>query len=187
MSTEKSLVITKQGAGNIIVVASNEAGGGQEAQNTEVQKTVATTEKKVGDSPFSEKPTVGEIVEFQLTGLLVVFTVLGGITLLCILMAKFLAVIAPDAYYGKKKPASSPAVAQAPAGPATAAPAVAPAPVVATIHPGLSDDRLLAILATAVQEVLGQPASVVKFRPMGAMDWTWPQQGRATHHSSHKL
>lgn len=182
MSTEQSLVITKQGADNTIVVASNEVVGGQEAQ-----KTVATTQKKAGDGAFSEKPTLGELVEFQATGLLVVFVVLGGITLLCVLMAKILAAIAPDAFYGKKKPAPSPVAAPAPAAAPKAAPVAVAAPVATTVHPGLSDDRLLAILATVAQEVLGRSASVVRFRPMGAMDWTWSQQGRATHHSSHKL
>lgn len=182
MSTENSLVITKQGADNVVVVASNEVVGGQEAQ-----KTVATAQKKTGDGAFSDKPTLGELVEFQITGLLVVFVVLGGITLLCGLMAKILAAIAPDAFYGKKKPTASPVAAPAPAAPAKPAPVAVAAPVAASVHPGLSDDRLLAILATVAQEVLGQSASVVKFRPMGAMDWTWSQQGRATHHSSHKL
>lgn len=180
MSTEKTLVISTQGAEKAIVVAANEAAAGGQ----EVQKTVATTEKKAGSDAFSAKPTLGEVVEFQITGLLVVFVVLGGITILCTLMAKLLSVLAPEQFYGKKKPVAAPAAAPAPAAP-VAVPAAAP--VAATIHPGLSDDKLLAILATAVQEALGRPASVVKFRPMGAMDWTWSQQGRATHHASHKL
>ena len=64
--------------------------------------TVATTEAK-GKGGFSEKPTVGELAEFQVTGLLVVFVVLGAITAISGLMSWLLKVLAPEQYYGKKK------------------------------------------------------------------------------------
>ncbi len=70
-------------------------------------------------------------------------------------------------------------------------PAMPSAPVAETvptsIHPGLSDEELLAILAVMAMEEIGQAVTVVKFRHMGSMDWTWSVQGRVSLHSSHKL
>ena len=62
-------------------------------------QAVVATEGKGG---FSAKPTVGEIVEFQLTGLLVVFVVLGAITAISSLLSTLLKTFAPNQYYGKK-------------------------------------------------------------------------------------
>ena len=42
------------------------------------------------------------------------------------------------------------------------------------------------ILAAAATEELGQAASVVLFRPIDSMDWTWSVQGRVGLHTSHK-
>jgi hypothetical protein len=36
-------------------------------------------------------------------------------------------------------------------------------------------------------EEIGQAVTVVKFRHMGSMDWTWSIQGRVSQHASHKL
>ena len=71
------------------------------------------------------------------------------------------------------------------------APTVAESSVVqdapAGIHPGLSDEELVAILAVAATEAVGQAVTVVRFRPMDSMDWTWSVQGRVGQHNSHKL
>ena len=144
-------------------------------------QTVATTvapAKK--ESSFSAKPTVGELVEFQLTGLLVVFVVLGAITAISGLLSWLLKVLAPNQYYGKNAPAPSAAPAAKPAPVAAAAPA-------AVTSSGLSQEKLLVILTAAAHEVLGAPVSVVSFRPVGSADALWAVQGRAIHHSSHKL
>lgn len=139
-----------------------------------------------GKGGFSEKPSVGEIVEFQVTGLLVVFVVLGGITLLSILMSKILKAVAPDQYHVRPKTAPAKPTA-APVAKPVAAPTQAAAPVVAkTIHPGLSDEKLFAILAVAASEALGKPSAVVKFRSKDSMDWTWSVQGRVGLHTSHQ-
>ena len=148
-----------------------------------VAQTVATTvapAKK--ESSFSAKPTVGELVEFQLTGLLVVFVVLGAITAISGLLSWLLKVLAPNQYYGKNIPAPSAAAAPV----AKPAPVVAAAPAAVTSS-GLSQEKLLVILTAAAHEVLGAPVSVVSFRPVGSADALWAVQGRATHHSSHKL
>ena len=80
--------------------------------------------------------------------------------------------------------APEPAPAPKPAAVVTPAP---PPAAPATIHPGLSDEQLMAILAVAATEALGQAVAVVSFRPLGSMDWTWSIQGRVQHHTSHAL
>ena len=145
-----------------------------------------------GKGGFSEKASLGELVEFQFTGLLVVFVVLGSLTVLCYLIGWLLKRIAPDQYHGKAKASHTSApVAKAPApAPVPApkpAPAATPPAAPATIHPGLTDEQLMAILAVAATEALGQAVAVVSFRPLGSMDWTWSIQGRVQHHTSHAL
>jgi len=152
----------------------------------------AAAEPAVGKGGFGETATLGQLVEFQATGLLVVFFVLGSLTVLSYLIGWILKKVAPDQYHGKPKAAHPPVAAKTPppaakaATPAAqAAPAVSVAP--ATIHPGLSDEQLMAILAVAATEALGQAVTVVSFRPLGSMDWTWSIQGRVQHHTSHTL
>lgn len=145
-----------------------------------------------GKGGFSEQATLGELVEFQFTGLLVVFVVLGSLTVLSYLIGWLLKRIAPDQYHGKAKASHTSApVAKAPApAPVPApkpAPAATPPAAPATIHPGLTDEQLMAILAVAATEALGQAVAVVSFRPLGSMDWTWSIQGRVQHHTSHAL
>jgi len=147
----------------------------------DTQKTVATVVDVQDNGGFSKKATLGELIEFQFTGLLVVFTVLGGLTLLCVLIAKILKVLAPDQYYGKS--GSAP---ETPAKPVAAAVQPLAAVAAKTIHPGLSDEKFISILSVAAQEAVGQAVSVVKFRHMGSMDWTWSVQGRVGIHNSHK-
>lgn len=163
---------------NTIVVASTD--GATAVATKTVATTVAPAKK---DGGFSAKPTVGELVEFQATGLLVVFVVLGAITAISALMSWLLKVMLPNQYYGKNAPA--------PAAKA-AAPVAKPAPVAAAAQAavtptGLTQEKLLVILTAAAHEVLGVPVSVVSFRPIGSADALWTVQGRAAHHSSHKL
>jgi len=139
---------------------------------------VADTVEKGG---FSAKVSIGELIEFQLTGLFVVFAVLGALTVMCYLMAWILKTVAPDQYYvkpGKKIAAPSKPV-EKPAATSPQAPS-------SSIHPGLADEELVVILAAAATEELGQAASVVLFRPIDSMDWTWSVQGRVGLHTSHK-
>jgi hypothetical protein len=152
--------------------------------------SLAVAAEETGKGGFSAQATVGQLIEFQFTGLLVVFVVLGSLTVLCYLIGWVLKTIAPDQYYGKAKavkPAAPVAKVPPPAPkPAAATPAVvAPAPT--SIHPGLTDEQLMAILAVAATEALGQAVAVVSFRPLGSMDWTWSIQGRVQHHTSHAL
>ena len=154
--------------------------------------TLVAAQETAGKGGFGETATFGELVEFQATGLLVVFFVLGSLTILSYLIGWILKTVAPDQYHGKPKAAHpavaaktpSPAAAK-PAAPIAQAPAVAAAP--AAIHPGLSDEQLMAILAVAATEALGQAVNIVSFRPLDSMDWTWSIQGRVQHHTSHTL
>ena len=67
------------------------------------QTVAATVAPAKRDGGFSAKPTAGELVEFQLTGLLVVFVVLGAITAISALMSWMLKTFLPSQYYGKSK------------------------------------------------------------------------------------
>ena len=55
-----------------------------------------------------------------------------------------------------------------------------------TIHPGLSDEKFFALLTVAAAEVIGDAVTVVRFRPMSCLDWSWSQLGRTDLHSSHR-
>ena len=165
---------------NVLVLANAE--GAAAAQTGELQKTVATTQAPAKKDAFSEKPTAGELIEFQATGLLVVFVVLGAITGMSALLSKLLKTFLPKQYYGKTMPPPASAPVAKPVAP------VAPAASVASVAPaGLSQDKVLVLLTAAAHEVFGSSASVVSFRPVGSSDTLWSVQGRAAHHSSHKL
>jgi hypothetical protein len=186
-TNDSGAVITAAGKDGVLNVGDS---GYMQLAQAATQKTTAVVEVPTkGKGGFSAIASIGELIEFQFTGLLVVFVVLGALTLVCNLIAQVLKVVAPDQYYGHSKPA--PIVPAKPVAHAPAQPVAVPVAVAAsapkTIHPGLSDEKLLAILAVAAQEAVGQAVSVVKFRHMGSMDWTWSVQGRVGLHSSHKL
>ncbi len=146
-----------------------------------VKDSTVAAANVVGKGGFSANETIGQMIEFQMTGLLVVFVVLGGLTVMCYLISWILKTVAPDQYHGKKK--------AAPLAPVESRPAVASVPALAAggIHPGLSDQELVILLAVAASEQLGKHVSVVRFRPMDSMDWSWSLQGRVGLHNSHKL
>ena len=149
------------------------------------QDATAVVTDVAGKGGFTASATLGQLVEFQLTGLLVVFTVLGGLTLMCVLLAWIIKTVAPDQYHCKKK--AAPAAPPAKLAPVTAPAVTAHAAAPASVHPGLTDEELVAILAVAATEAVGHAVAVVKFRHMGSMDWTWSVQGRVGQHTSHKL
>lgn len=154
------------------------------AQNTAVsavQSAATAVTEVVGKGGFTADASIAQLVEFQFTGLLVVFVVLGGLTAMCSLMAWIIKTVAPGQYYGNKTVAEAhiPHTTQT-------KPVAAHEPVPTGIHPGLTDEEFIAILAVAAADVLGHTVSVVRFRTTGSMDWVWPIQGRASHHSSHQ-
>jgi len=149
----------------------------QEAAKAVTQQAVAAAADAVGKGGFGAEATLGQLIEFQATGLLVVFLVLGGLTVMCYLLGWILKIVAPSHYYCKPDPEVAKAVAK------QAAPAAQPAG--STIHPGLANEELIAILAVAASEAMGQAVSIVRFRPMNSMDWRWSVQGRVDLHTSH--
>jgi hypothetical protein len=153
---------------NFVIAAADTA---QTTAQTSAPKTAATVEI-AGKGGFTGEATVGQLMEFQLTGLLVVFVVLGAITVVSMFSSWLLKIIAPGQYFG-----SAPA-------PAPALPAAAKAATATTIHPGLPNDKLLAILAAAAETALGQSVTIVSF---ATTDSNWSAQGRIAIHSSHRL
>ena len=147
---------------NVLVLASAE--GAAAAQPGVAEQTVATTQAPAKKESFSENPSMGEIIEFQATGLLVVFVVLGAITGISMFMSWCLKTFLPSQYYGKAMPAAAKA-APAPAPKSAAAPA-AKAPVAAP--GGLSQEKILVLLTAVAHEMFGSSASVVSFRPTGS-------------------
>jgi hypothetical protein len=51
----------------------------------------------------------------------------------------------------------------------------------------INNDELVAILTAAAAHALGMSVSVVKFKPLNTMDWTWAVQGRVALHSHKKV
>lgn len=115
--------------------------------------------------------TLASLVEFQLTGLIVVIAVLAGLSLICSLIGRLIK-----------------ALERAPQAASGVAPVVTPvAPVAAsTIHPGLTDGQLVVLLTVAAHEALDSPVRVDRFRPLSSKDWSWAAQGRSTL-QSHQL
>lgn len=175
------------------------------------KKALPIAKAKLGDTYYTGKGTetaefsIGKLVEFQATGLIVVMMVIVGLCLLCyalsFIMQKLGLVKAPQA----AQPVA-PAV-QAPQVPTIApakctldpnAPSVHPgftnkqlqaflsmaAVAALDVHPGLTNDQLAVIFAIAAAEVLGEPCQVVQFRPQNATQWAWVAQGRAELHSN---
>ncbi|MCM0080525.1 OadG family protein [Geomonas sp. Red32] len=53
----------------------------------------------------------------------------------------------------------------------------------ATIHPGLTDQQLVAILTAAACEVLQAPVRIGKVHALPPRNWSWVAQGRMDLHS----
>jgi ribosomal protein S17 len=113
--------------------------------------------------------TLGGLAEFQLTGLIVVIVVLFCLNLMCSAIGRLF------------KMGKSSAAAQ---------PNQSPLPVFSSaesgIHPGISDQQLVVILAASAQEMLGEPVRIKKFRPLSSRDQSWLAKGRSDLHS-HQL
>lgn len=153
---------------------------------TQVVSTVSHAVAEVAHAPagvaagsvFPDHPGFWELLEFQVTGLVIVMSVLATLSLATYGMAWLIKTFLPEQY--APKPKAAPAI-KAPV--AAAATSATDGPV----HPGLTQEQLIVILSAAAAEVIGKPISVVKFRSMNAMDWTWAVQGRVELHTSHRL
>lgn len=139
-------------------------------------KTVASLSQAHLGEPYRAKDGttvpygLSGLVEFQFTGLIVVMLVLGGLSLICVMVARLLrAVAAPVTDM------------QQPHAPAAIA-AVTPG-----LHPLMSDQELIVVLTAAAVEALGTPVRVERFKPLDAKDLGWTTQGRADLLHSHRL
>jgi hypothetical protein len=110
-------------------------------------------------APYS----LGGLVEFQVTGLIVVLVVLISLSLICAAIGRLLSVL--------HTPETSPVTVT----PAASTPAPPPA---VTIHPGLSDQQLVVLLTAAANEMLGETVRIERFRPLNGRDQNWAAQGR---------
>lgn len=119
---------------------------------------------------MTEFSSLGAQTEFMLYGLALVMgvlTLLWGVCNLNYLIAKLVA---------GKKPNTTPNMPKLQAAPMADMQATAVGP----------ETRLVAILAAAATEALGQSVRIVRFNPVHTSDATWVIQGRASHHSSHQ-
>ena len=119
--------------------------------------------------------TLNGIVEFQVTGFIVVMTVMVGLWLCCSVLHRVLR--------------SWRASEGAPAGSDPDAPVGSlPTPSVEGhgMHPGLSDQQLVVLLAAAAYEVLGRPVRIGSIRQVSPGESNWAAQGRSVLHS-HRL
>jgi len=110
-------------------------------------------------APYS----LGGLVEFQVTGLIVVMVVLISLSLICSVIGRLLGAL--------HRPGASQTTVTPPG------PTPGPPPAV-TIHPGLSDQHLVVLLTAAASEMLGETVRVEHLRPLNARDLNWTTQGR---------
>lgn len=109
--------------------------------------------------------TLGRLVEFQLTGLIVVLLVLVGLSLICSLIGRLIKLLDRS---GAELPAAL-----------SPAPGPAPSTAAATIHPGLTDQQLVVLLTAAATEVIGGPVRIASFRQANNKGGNWAVQGRS--------
>ena len=142
-----------------------------------------------------QKFTLGKLVEFQATGLIVVMSVIIGLLVLCTLMSFVMKKLGLD-----KIKAPAPAKKAAPAAAAPAPAVRAPAhcdwdpnaksihpgftnkqlqaflgiAAVAALeeHPGLTNEQFLVIATAAATQALGQPCRVTAYRNINSPAWT---------------
>jgi len=115
--------------------------------------------------------TIKDLLGFQSAGFILVLCVLAGLWGMISLVSyivKALGFAEPPKHAQPKSAAVS-------------------APGASTIHPGMSDEQFVAIISAAAAHAFGGASvSVVKFKPLNTMDWTWAIQGRVSLHT-HKV
>ena len=145
------------------------------ADKAAINENMATV--KLGETYKAKDGTVsnygiGELLEFQSIGFVLVLVVLAGLWGLIALVSYIVKIFG---------------LAKVEAPKHASAPVAAPPTAAKTIHPGLTDEQFVAIISAAAAHALGgKPVSVVKFKPLSTMDWTWAIQGRVSLHT-HKV
>ena len=133
----------------------------QQAQNA-AQRLKSTapasdTTKKLSQVKYGEKYlakdgrvvpyTLGNLLEFQVTGLIVVILVLAGLSLVCAAIGRVIKGV-------ERGKTPSPAAA--------AAPQATSAVSDSGIHPGLTDQQLVVLLTAAATEAVGNPVRIIE-------------------------
>ena len=160
------------------------------------------SEYYTGQGNQTETFTIGKLVEFQATGLIVVMVVIIGLCLLSYLMAFLMKKFGLDGDSPKKGDVSvkpiAPQVKTSTSMPAAScnldpkAPSAHPgfnnaqlqaflsmaAVAALDIHPGMTNDQLAVIFAIAAAEILGEPCAIVRFKNSNSSDWTSVVQNR---------
>jgi hypothetical protein len=114
---------------------------------------------------------IGDLLSFQSLGFILVLCVLAGLWG----VISFVSYIIKTLGFAEESKSAQPK------------PVAASASGTKTIHPGMSDEQFIAIISTAAAYALGSASvSVVKFKPLNTMDWTWAIQGRVALHT-HKV
>jgi len=154
-------------------------------QQLQASKPAGTAVKKLSQVKFGELHlakdgqmqaySLGSLVEFQCTGLIVVIVVLTSLSLICSLIGRLV-----TALEGSSAVTSVPAPSPARLG------ASVPNMAGAGIHPGLSDQQLVVLLTAAASEALGEAVRVERFRPLTSRDLNWAAKGRSDL-QSHRL
>ncbi|MBQ7078398.1 MAG: hypothetical protein IJM92_01745 [Fibrobacter sp.] len=143
-----------------------------------------------------QKFTIGKLVEFQATGLIVVMSVIVGLLILCSLMSFVMKKLGFDKIPAPAPKKAAPAPAAAAPAPAVRAPAhcdwdpnaksVHPGftnkqlqaflgiAAVAALeeHPGLTNEQFLVIATAAASQAIGQPCRVTAYRNINSPAWT---------------
>jgi len=115
---------------------------------------------------------VGELLSFQSLGFILVLCVLAGLWAVISFVSYLVKVLG---FAEQPKTSQSKPVAAVSASGAK------------TIHPGMSDEKFIALISAAAAHAFGgAQVSVVKFKPLNTMDWTWAIQGRVSLHT-HKV
>ncbi|MCK9182643.1 MAG: hypothetical protein M0P13_07175 [Fibrobacteraceae bacterium] len=209
------LEIEENGHGATILYKTNaqarEANARQDSlANSNGEHALPIAKSRLGNEYLNEEGapehfTIGKLIEFQATGLIVVMVVIVGLCILTYLMNFLLAKFVLGKLVKPQAPVEAkPAIpVPAPLAPAKCtldpnAPSVHPgftnkqlqaflsiaAISALDVHPGLTNEQLAVIFAVAAAEVLGGPCTVVKFKPQNATEWTWTSQGRAELNSN---
>ncbi len=145
------------------------------AGNLEVQENMSKV--KLGETYKAHNGNVstygiGELLSFQSLGFILVLCVLAGLWAMISLVSYIVKILgfAEQPKTSQPKPAAAVSASGA-----------------KTIHPGLSDEQFIAIISAAAAHALGgTPVSVVKFKPLNTLDWTWAIQGKVALHT-HKV
>ncbi|MCL2100850.1 MAG: hypothetical protein FWH22_03970 [Fibromonadales bacterium] len=155
-----------------------------------IKEKLATV--KLGDEYKAKDDTtstygIGNLLEFQGAGFVLVISVLAIMWGLLAIVSRVLNILGLTKEAPKSKPAQQSETIHPGMKDETFAALVGTVAAKTTIHPGMSDELFLAIIsAVATQALGGKPVSVVKFKPLNTMDWTWAIQGRVTLHA-HKV